>query len=92
MLPPTIPDQIRDARLDVEAGQKDAAEEVIREILASIDKMLADKWELPVPGLHLARNRFAKAGRAVLNSDFVLATTQIDEAIRALEKPAKESE
>src|SRR5437762_4930776 len=95
MLPtlPTIPDQIREARQHVETGDIEAAKALIREILASVDRMLDGRNRPPWPRrvLQVVRLQLAKAGRAILTSDFVFATTALNEAIRALEKPAAES-
>ena len=91
---PTIPAQIREARRHVETGDIEAAKDLIRTILTSVDQqvsaVISPQWPRHV--LQLVRLRLLKAGRAVLTSDFVLATTALNEAIRALEKPDAESD
>ena len=88
-MPHDLIKKIREARRHVEAGEIEAAKELIRIILTSVDQQVSantsPQWPRHV--LQFVRLRLLKAGRAVLTSDFVLATTALNEAIRALEKP-----
>ena len=90
---PTILGQIRKAREHLETGDIEAAKDLIREILASIDRQVSadtsPQWPRPV--LQFVRLRLLKAGRAVVKSDFDLAVMALDEASRALKRPAEES-
>ena len=91
---PTIPAQIRKARQHVETGDIEAAKDLIREILTSVDQQVSavtsPRWPRHV--LQFVRLRLLKAGRGVVKSDSGRAVMALDEATRALKRPAEESD
>lgn len=76
---------IRQARLHVAARELALANDFIRQSLRSVDDASSFKW--PPPTLHVARSCIAKAGRAILKSNFELAAMALDDAIRVLRQP-----
>ena len=84
----SLVETIRKARLQVGAGEQERAKAFIDEALVIMDAVLYAKSGngYPKAKLRAIRSNIAEAGFAVLKSDFLRASSRLDEAIRALEQ------